>query len=366
MKTRHTIFWTSMTVVIVGALVAGYLLISDRSESVRTGYCAMLPDAIGLYPGNPVTQMGYQVGTIESIDPTDSAVRVEFDLVAGRAVPAGAKAVTRSKSVLADNSLELVGNYADGPELEPAECISRVNSYSRKSISEITGSAADLIDQLAPDGDTRNLEAAIGGAAMSFGGTGDDLAELMSTASVAADNPEPDVANLGSIIVQMAPLTGDALVNWEEVASIMERVPHSAQVAGEVLWPAAQTMMGGLIPMFQAITDIQGRYGEQYIWPTTDVVADVIHIAALRVPDVKRALEGLPALASDVALIASRSGGHGLRVATPRVAVPVSSGFGPMCAQMNARRAGSCIRDGARNVVRADLADLIAAGVADR
>ncbi|MGW8815636.1 MlaD family protein [Gordonia terrae] len=365
MKSRHVEFWTVTAIVVVAAVVAGIALVARDSQSTVRGYCAILPDSIGVYSGNPVTQMGFEIGSIDSVTPADGSVRVDFDVDASRPIPASARAVTRSKSVLADNSLELVGNYSDGPELVPGECIPMDRTFTRKSISEIAGSLADLIEEIAPNGDTKNLQVALSGAATSLDGTGDSMAGLMRTASVAVNRPEPEISDLGSIIVNMAPLTDSALAQWQDVADIMQRIPNSAQVTGSVIWsPAATNLMGGLTPVFKAINDIQGRYGEQYIWPLVDQIVPLIHLAATKVPDIQRALEGLPAIATGVALITRRSEGHGLRIAPPRVRVPATRTFVEACRQMNGQRAGSCTRTNNDDThIRADISDLIIAGL---
>jgi ABC-type transporter Mla subunit MlaD len=46
-----------------------------------------MADAIGLYPGNPVTQMGYQIGKVTNVTPEAQDVRVEFALNEERTLP---------------------------------------------------------------------------------------------------------------------------------------------------------------------------------------------------------------------------------------------------------------------------------------
>ena len=41
--------------------------LSDRTK--QAAYCAIMSDAVGLYVGNPVTQMGYQIGQVKTITP---------------------------------------------------------------------------------------------------------------------------------------------------------------------------------------------------------------------------------------------------------------------------------------------------------
>jgi hypothetical protein len=39
-------------------------------------YCAMMPDGVGLYAGNPVTQMGYKIGAVNNVTSTSGWRRV--------------------------------------------------------------------------------------------------------------------------------------------------------------------------------------------------------------------------------------------------------------------------------------------------
>lgn len=64
------------------AAVAAAVLVAVAPVSscaLRTGgddqkLCALMPDAIGLYPGNPVTQMGYRIGTVTAVSPEPTEV----------------------------------------------------------------------------------------------------------------------------------------------------------------------------------------------------------------------------------------------------------------------------------------------------
>lgn len=96
---------------------------TNRTHEDIAAYCALMPDTIGLYVGNPVTQMGYPIGTVTSIKPEATHVRVDFSVTENRQLPGDVKALIRSPSILADRSLELVGNYAGGPELDSKNCI---------------------------------------------------------------------------------------------------------------------------------------------------------------------------------------------------------------------------------------------------
>jgi ABC-type transporter Mla subunit MlaD len=97
-----------------------------------------MSDSVGLYVGNPVTQMGYKIGTVDGITPRDTSVEVRFTINERRPIPRDVKAVTRSTSILADRSLELVGNYSSGPQLVDPPT-SKMRSVASMRHSRATG-----------------------------------------------------------------------------------------------------------------------------------------------------------------------------------------------------------------------------------
>ncbi|MFZ0228876.1 MAG: MlaD family protein, partial [Mycobacterium sp.] len=115
-------------------------------------YCAIMPDSIGLYVDNPVTQMGYPIGKIAAITPAALSVRVDFTVDDGRVLHKDVKAVSRSNSILADRSLELVGNFDSGPQLPAGGCVPLSRSMTPKSLSEVVGSSTTFINSINPAG----------------------------------------------------------------------------------------------------------------------------------------------------------------------------------------------------------------------
>ena len=94
--------------------------------------------------GNAVTRMGYQVGKI-----TDQAVPDGRECSSALIQAPGTR--RRAKSILADQ-IPGIGPDSTRPSSRPGsgDRISVQNSYTPRSISEITGSAADLIEAIAP------------------------------------------------------------------------------------------------------------------------------------------------------------------------------------------------------------------------
>lgn len=300
-KQAQRIVAVAAVVVTVGAGVTtaryvGVPTASAASAGGGSGYCAQMTDSIGLYEGNPVTQMGYQLGTVSSIQPLGDHVKVSFELDGGRDLPADVQVVTRSKSLLADRSLELVGNYAGGPTLEPGACIALDRTHTPKSISEITGSASDFIEALsATDEDT--VQGAISGLDKALAGTGENANAMMRQAAAAARNPEQVTADIGSSIMNMAPLTEDALAHWGEITSILNQMPSVARLGTDLFGDVAR-FDRGVGWLVAVIYDIQRNYGDD-LWPLMHGgVADVIHLAATRAPDLHELYATVPSIAA--------------------------------------------------------------------
>ncbi|MFI9411384.1 MlaD family protein [Nocardia gamkensis] len=297
------------------------------------GYCVDMPDAIGLYPGNPVTQMGFRVGAVSAVQQRGDHVRIEFELDGGRRYPADVQVVTRSKSLLADRSLELVGNYTAGPSLRPGDCVPRERAHTPKSISEIAGSAADFIDALSAAGDD-SVQGSIAGLNTALDGTSAAMNSMLSHAAAAASSPDQVTADIGAAIMNMAPLTQDALRDWDRISSILDRMPQIAAQGTELFGYVAR-FDRGIGWLVAVIYDIQRRYGDQ-LWPLMHgPVADVISLAATRAPDLAQLYGSIPAVVTAVNYQQQSGGGISLPYRPPSVPIDpaVCDLLGPHCVQ---------------------------------
>ncbi|MFC8529233.1 MlaD family protein [Nocardia sp. NPDC057227] len=279
------------------------------SEPASTAYCAQLPDAIGLYAGNPVTRMGVRIGTIDRIEAEGGHVEIGFTVEAGQHIPADVAAVTRSKSILADRSLELVGAET-GSELTAGSCIPLDRGHTPKSISEITGSAADFIGELSPDNGQQSFERAVTGLAEALRGQGPEARQLMLQAASAAQSPDQLTADIGAIIRDMAPLTDEALRNWQHIRSVLDQMPQIV-AAGIDLWPSVVDVCVGIAWLVRVLHDVHVNYGD-LLWPAMHgPLTEAIHLAAGRVGDLRGLIESIPAVA---ALLRQQTGTDGAMV----------------------------------------------------
>lgn len=209
MRTTFASRWfraTAAGCIAVSIAGAGAGCAAGTSREQKADYCAVMPDSVGLYVGNPVTQMGYRIGEVTKISDRAVDVQVDFSVSENEPLPADVKAVTRSNSILADRALEMVGNYESGPRLTPGQCIPLARSVTPKSLSEVIGSATNFVNSINPDG-SKNVAGTVNGLAQSLHDNGAGVNQLLSTSSALLDSPDEAVADMASIVVNLSDLT---------------------------------------------------------------------------------------------------------------------------------------------------------------
>lgn len=264
------------TAVVVAAIVTSCATSCGGVSSPQSyDYCAILPDAVGVYVGNPVTQMGYQIGTINSVEPQATSVRVDFSITEGRAIPSEVRAVVRSASILADRSLELVGNYAGGPELAAGTCVPLDRTATPKSISEVIGSANTFVSGIDPQSSSV-IGDVINQLNQAIGNNGAGINDILSTSSRLLDSPDHSLTTMASIVHNLAILTSDTV----DQRGTLKQVLLDAQT----ITPQLITILDGagwlnrpLTPLIAFISDLETRAGDE-IQLTLDSVSDAVRV----------------------------------------------------------------------------------------
>jgi phospholipid/cholesterol/gamma-HCH transport system substrate-binding protein len=263
---------TAAVMAVVACAVSSCGGIAQPSAQAQK-FCVVMPDSIGLYVGNSVTQMGYKIGTVDTIEPQDTGVTIGFSIDNDRPVPADVKAVTRSTSLLADRSLELVGNYSGGPRLSPGRCIPRDRAATPMSLSQVIGSATNFINAIAPDGST-NIQDTVVSIDQAAQGNGSQAARLLTTSSALLDNPDQAISDMAAITRNVVLLTDMLKDSRNPLKEIIRDMPvtmpdvlRASDGAGALAEPIPQ--------LISAASDIEGRMGDS-IQLTLDTVADAI------------------------------------------------------------------------------------------
>jgi phospholipid/cholesterol/gamma-HCH transport system substrate-binding protein len=302
-------------------------------------YCAIMPDSVGLYVGNPVTQMGYQIGKVTAISPTDLDVRVDFTVTVPRALPADVKAVTRSTSILTDRSLELVGNFQSGPALPAGGCIARARSYTPKSLSEIIGSATQFVNSINPATST-NIAGVVSGVDQSLHNNGAGINQLLTTSSQVLDSPDQAITDIGSIITNLSQLTS-ALV--EVKGPLKEALLNAQKTTPDVALSAhgGKNIFLGVNPLILIISDIEAELGPNEIQQTLDATEYALRKASAHATSIASLLKPFPVIINWLENHANDHQFNTIRYRPPMYRVRSPDGL-LTCGLMNASAPGSC------------------------
>ncbi|UXA05895.1 MCE family protein [Mycobacterium sp. SMC-2] len=314
----------------------------DRHDAA---FCALMPDTIGLYVGNPVTQMGYPIGKVTSIKPGPTHVRVDFTITEQRPLPDDVKAIIRSPSILSDRSLELVGNYAGGPKLESATCISPDRSLSPKTLSEVIGSADKFLNDINSDGST-NVADTVRGLQRLAHNNGAAANHLLTVSSALLDSPDQAISDIGSIVRNVAQLTTalnemrgpmkeillDARTTTGDLATALD---GTARLAGPV-------GIGTLGPLLESVGVLETRLGDE-----TQLTLDTVSLLVRKLSPHANALASLfdavPGWINTAAnhFNAKQFGTFNIAYRPPLFRVRTHDGLA-LCGAMNAKMPGSC------------------------
>lgn len=304
----------------------------------RAEYCALMPDSVGLYSGNPVTQMGYKIGTVKTITPGPKDVRVDFTITEDRRLPSDVKAVVRSTSLLADRSLELVGNPDAGPLLRSGECIELKRSFTPKSLSEMIGSATNFVNSINPDGST-NIAGVVRGIDQAIQGRGAGINRLLTTTSSVLDSPDQTINDIGSVVTNLSQLTS-LLV---ELRGPLKQILTDARTTmPDVVRVSSSTpaMLGSFVVLIGAVADIEVNLGDT-VQGTLDAVSVALRKAAAHAPAIADLLTPIPWWINTIANHYNNRTWNLLQYRPPLYRIRTPDGVA-LCNIMNATTPNSC------------------------
>jgi len=148
---RERLMLGAGAVIVAAALVTGGVLVYQASHKSKqvTAYFA---EAIGVYPGSTVRVLGVPVGTVEAVQPQGTQVKVTMTVNSGVAVPADARAVVVSASVVSDRYVQLTPAYTGGPQLADNAVITVSRTAVPVEVDQIYTSINRLSRALGPNG----------------------------------------------------------------------------------------------------------------------------------------------------------------------------------------------------------------------
>lgn len=197
-------------VVVVAAVAAGYYAFTRMG---RTTITATFSTAVGVSEGTDVRILGVTVGSVDEVIPMGETVEVRMHVNRGVDVPADAKAVQVTPSVVPDRNVQLLPAYSGGDRMESGAHIPLERTATPVEIDRLYESVQELTEALGPEGANqrgavdRFIEASaetLGDNGAALGRSIDELSRAATTLADSEQDISETVVNLQSFVTMLA------------------------------------------------------------------------------------------------------------------------------------------------------------------
>ncbi len=277
---------------LVATLAVGvYLVWPSRVGHKVVGYFS---SAVGLYPGDDVRVIGVPVGTIDSIEPRATDVKITMTVKDGVKLPADAKALVIAPNLVSARFVQLTPAYTGGPVMADGAEIGLDRTAVPVEWDEVKEQLTQLSTQLGPqEGSMQGpLSAFVNQAADTFDGNGDSFRQALRELSQTAGRLGDSRTDLFGTIRNLQVLV-NALSNSNE--QIVQFSNHVASVS-QVLADSSADLDNTLGTLNQALSDVKGFLNEnnQALIDQIGKLADFTQILTDHSDDIEQILHITP------------------------------------------------------------------------
>ncbi|MGB3675420.1 MlaD family protein [Antrihabitans stalactiti] len=329
-------------VIVTGAMVViAYFIVFEPAKKTQS-YCALMPDAVGLYTGNQVTMLGVAVGTVTDIEPQGEAVRVDFEVDADHPLRGKLSATTVSDTIVANRNLAVLGDGHASADWDPNMCIT--HTLTPKSMTRTLNALGELADELNGSDDPAEKARIVDGINAfdkATAGTGPRINELIQKLGGALDSPNAAIGHIGALVDALSSLSASVSTGWDDIRGMLTRFAVVLQqVNSEILAPVGPVVddLRAIIPW---LNDITTKFGGP-ILQVLDASVPLLHFIGANVGTIQEIIRMIPPVAGAFQRSTDpRSGKPALTYASPIVAI-AQTNADQVCAAVNMVAPGRC------------------------
>lgn len=187
-------------------LLAATFLVLVRDTSETKTVTAHFPRAVSVYKGTDVRILGVNVGRVTAVIPEGNSVRVDMEYDAKYKVPADAKAVIVTPTLVADRFVQLTPAYHGGALMADGADIPLPDTGVPVELDRIYASLRDLSEALGPNGVNKDgtLDHLLQAGAKNLKGEGRLGNQMITRLSQAADTFGRGSGDLFATVTQLA------------------------------------------------------------------------------------------------------------------------------------------------------------------
>jgi phospholipid/cholesterol/gamma-HCH transport system substrate-binding protein len=278
-------------IALIAVLVGGvYMLSAQGNNRTIVGY---FTSAVGLYPGDQVRILGVPIGSIDTIEPRPSDVKITMSVSKDVKVPKDAQAVIISPNLVSARFMQLTPAYTGGAVLPDGGSIDLARTAVPVEWDEVKQALTQLAVQLGPTTGSMQgpLSTAINQAADTFDGKGESfhnaLRELSQVAGRLGDSRSDifgTVKNL-QVLVDALSASNEQIVQFAgNVASVSEVLADSSRHLDNTLGTlnnALSDIRGFLHENNSTLIDTVNKLNDfaQTLSDQSDNIEQVLHVA---------------------------------------------------------------------------------------
>ncbi|WP_121251114.1 MCE family protein [Nocardioides ferulae] len=215
-------------------VAAGFVVLDDDAETKSV--TAHFSRAVSIYPESEVRILGVPVGRVTAVVPEGESVRVEMEYDASYDVPADAKAVIVTPTLVADRFVQLTPVYTEGKVMADGADIPLEETGTPVELDRIYESLSTLSNALGPEGANRHgaLDALLGAGAEALEGQGSTANQMIRDLSAAATTFGDHSGDLFATVRQLGRFTRTLARNDRVVNAFLGDLGRaSAQLSAE-------------------------------------------------------------------------------------------------------------------------------------
>lgn len=276
-------------------LIAGLVVVSRSTTTAnRTEVVAYFANSNGLFPGDEVWILGVPVGKIDTIEPQSNRAKISFHFDDKYKVPADAKAVILSPSLVSSRAIQLTPVYTGGPEMQSGTVIPQERTAVPIEFDDLRDQLKRLAQTLQPTepGGTSTLGGFVNTAADNLRGQGanihDTIVKLSQAFSALGDHSKDLFSTVKNISILVSAL--------ESSQDLMRQLNQNlASVTG--LLADDPNEVGNAVDSLNAVVgDVQGFVADnrETLGTTADKLSSVTTALYQSLDDLKQTLHIAP------------------------------------------------------------------------
>ncbi|OYD66744.1 MCE family protein [Rhodococcus sp. OK302] len=195
---------TAFLVVTLAIALPGWYIFG-RTDQSKTVY-ADFSYVGGIFEGSKVTVLGVGVGTVTSLEPRGTSVRVAMSMPKSVELPSNASAYVLNPSVISDRHVELGPAYTGGATLEDGAIIPIERAHAPIDFDGLMGSVSTLASVFGSD--AGNLGELVASSATGWKGQGDQFNTAIRNLSTASGVVGARSEDIGALVDNLNSLMG--------------------------------------------------------------------------------------------------------------------------------------------------------------